>query len=216
MSASSGSSSGAAASSSAAAAASAAAGAPAAPSTSKRVSLLRKVYLRALANWEVLLTAPVADEDAFRAAFKGTLARHPETLACARTGGMLAAVMRKELPSLARDAPEAIDALIKDATAGFLRATAAEFDEFVRETGLEEKLAELDVREAQLKAARADAASELPAPLALQPEDEMRSIAVEALLAHEAALAQELERVRGSAGGGAGSGAVGSYAVCCC
>jgi hypothetical protein len=163
---------------------------------SKRATLLRKVYLRALANWELLLTAPVADEDAFRTAFRATLQRHPESLACARSGGMLAAVMRRELPTLAREAPEAIDLLIKDVLAGFLRATAAEFEDFVREKGLEDKLVELDAREAQLKAARADAASERPAPLALQPEDEMRSIAVEALLAHEAQLVKELERVR--------------------
>ena len=149
-----------------------------------------------LGNWERLLTSTVGDEDAFRKAFRTTLARHPEAIECARTGGLLAAVMRRELPTLAREAPEAIDALIQDVVAGFLQATAAEFEAYVRETGVEGKLADLEKREAQLKASRADADSESPAPLALQPEEEMRSVAVEALLAHEAQLQKELERVR--------------------
>ena len=163
---------------------------------SKRAALLRRAHQSVLGNWERLLTSTVGDEDAFRKAFRTTLARHPEAIECARTGGRLAAVMRRELPTLAREAPEAIDALIQDVVAGFLQATAAEFEAYVRETGVEGKLADLERREAQLKALRADADSESPAPLALQPEEEMCSVAVEALLAHEAQLQKELERVR--------------------
>jgi hypothetical protein len=164
---------------------------------------LRQVYSRALANWEMLLTQPVKDEEAFKKAFRATLTRHPEVIECARSGGLLATIMRAEFPTLAKDAPEALEGLTMDVVAGFLKATQAEFDDFVREAGLEAKLADLERREAHLKASRAEAASERPLPLldSHSPEEEMRSVAVEAMLSHEAQLQAELERVRCWAGG---------------
>ena len=70
---------------------------------SKRLEKLRQVYSRALANWEMLLTQPVKDEEAFKKAFRATLTRHPEVIECARSGGLLATIMRIEFPTLAKD-----------------------------------------------------------------------------------------------------------------
>ena len=162
--------------------------------------MLRRVYLKAISNWQFVLTQSVPDEESFKKAFRGTLGRHPELIECARSGGLLSSVLRQEFPTLARDSPESIDSLIQDVLAGFVQATTAEFEEFVREAGLEGKLGEVERLEAQLRASRAEAASERPLPVAVRPEQEMRSIAVEAMLAHEAVLVKELERVSGQPG----------------
>lgn len=164
---------------------------------SKRWGLLCKVYAKALSNWELLLTQPVQNVDTFKKAFRAVLAKHPEAIEVATSGGMLQYVMKREFPTLAAEAPESFDVLIKDVVAGFKSAAQAEFTDFFRDLGLEAKLVDLESREAALRAGGEVKDMDRPEPLALQPEEEMRTVVVESLLSHEAQLTQELERVSG-------------------
>jgi len=163
---------------------------------SKRWGLLCKVYAKALSNWELLLTQPVQNVDTFKKAFRAMLAKHPEAIEVATSGGMLQYVMKREFPTLASEAPESFDVLIKDVVAGFKSAAQAEFTDFFRDLNLEAKLVELESREAALRAGGGDKDVDRPEALTLQPEEEIRTVVVESLLSHEAQLTQELERVR--------------------
>jgi hypothetical protein len=162
---------------------------------SKRWGLLCKVYAKALSNWELLLTQPVQNVDTFKKAFRAMLAKHPEAIEVATSGGMLQYVMKREFPTLASEAPESFDVLIKDVVAGFKSAAQAEFTDFFRDLNLEAKLVELESREAALRAGGGDKDVDRPEALTLQPEEEIRTVVVESLLSHEAQLTQELERV---------------------
>lgn len=165
--------------------------------SSKRWSVLCKVYEKALTNWETLLTQPISDKDLFRKAFRAALSKHPEAIEAASTsGGMLQYIMRKEFPTLLQEAPESMDVLIKDVVAGFRASAREEFSDFLKDLNLESKLLDLEQREASLKLSDSDKVSNLVEPSALLPEEEMRAVAVESLLVNEAQLAQELEKVR--------------------
>ena len=61
---------------------------------------------------------------------------------------------------------------------------------------MEGKMAELERRETAARAADADRAADRPRPMELAPQDELRSVAVEAKLAYEAQLRRELECAR--------------------
>ena len=171
----------------------------AASAAGRRIELLRRVHELALGNWEKLLTQPVAEE-AFKKAFRAGLLKYPDAAKAVASGssssGMLHLVMQREFSTLARDMPEAFALLAKDVVANFAGAARSEFEVIVRERGLEEKLTELERLEEAMRRAKEDKDADRPLPLPLAPEEEMRSLAVEAKLAYEQALLREQERVR--------------------
>lgn len=73
-----------------------------------------------------------------------------------------------------------------------------EFELVLREYGLAEKLAKLERMEDELKRAQADGSAEMPPPLAMSPEDEMRTPAMEVKLNYQRALEKELDKLRKS------------------
>ena len=164
---------------------------------SKKWLLLCKVYEKALSNWETLLTQSVPDKELFRKAFRAALAKHPEAIESASSGGMLQYIMKKEFPTLQQEAPASIEVLIKDVVTGFRTAARAEFDDFLSDLDLESKLLDLEARESSMREGEnGKIVVNLPEPLVLQPEDEMRAVSVESLLAYETQLTLELEKVR--------------------
>ena len=172
------------------------ASAPPAP-PSKRLALLRKVHETAITNWAALLSKTPGSAEPFRKAFRAALQKYPDAAAVdAAGGGVLVHVMRREFPTLARLAPDAFSLLAKDVLAAFPGAAHAEFEDILKEAGMEGKMAELERREAAARAADADRAADRPRPLELAPQDELRSLAVEEKLAYEALLRRELEKVR--------------------
>lgn len=72
----------------------------------------------------------------------------------------------------------------------------AEFEVILAEFGLPQKLATLEQMEEELRRAEADGTAEMPAPLAMSPEDEMRGPAMEIKLNYEQALLQRLDKLR--------------------
>jgi hypothetical protein len=165
--------------------------------SSKRLVLLRKAHETAIGNWAHLLSRTPGTAEPFRKAFRAALQKYPDAAAAdAAGGGVLVHVMRREFPTLARLAPDAFSLLAKDVLAAFPTAAHAEFGDILKEAGMEGKMAELERREAAARAADADRAADRPRPMELAPQDELRSVAVEAKLAYEAQLRRELEKVR--------------------
>jgi hypothetical protein len=180
--------------------ASAAAPAAAAIPPSKRYARLVSGHESSLKNFAQLLTASVAADNLARA-FPSAAERYPAAVAAnddPHTRGVLAFAMEAEFGALARAAPEAIPRLVDDVVRNFQALMREELVAIAVDHALPDKFAELERREDVLRAAAGGAAAgaDRPAPLALLPDDEMRSVAVEAKLAHEAALSKELERVR--------------------
>lgn len=71
-----------------------------------------------------------------------------------------------------------------------------EFEAVVQENQLADKLSKLELMSEELKRAQADGTAELPAPLAMTPEEEMRGPVMEIKLHYLRALEKELEKAR--------------------
>jgi hypothetical protein len=157
-------------------------------------------------SWEQMLTKSISPES-FSRAFIDADTRYADAAAANARGdtrGLLVYAMEKEFAALARDAPRVIPCLVTDVVRNWMALTREEFGEVVAGAGVAARFADLEKKELELRAAAAAAtaagsaaaAADRPAPLPLMPDDEMRSVAVEAKLAYEAKLTSELELVR--------------------
>ena len=136
----------------------------------------------------------------FARAFIDADVRYPEAAAAnARrdTRGLLLLAIEREFPSLLRDAPHVASRLVDDVTKCWVDSTLEEFNDIAAGAEIAVRFAELEKKEVALKNA-AMAGGVPPEPLPLLPDDEMRSVVVEAKLAYEARLTSELRKVRGS------------------
>jgi hypothetical protein len=178
--------------------------AAAAPSTYER--RLHEVHLRVLHNWRDLLTKPGMRTDTLGAAFAGVLdddegAGWRDAVAAGE-----ASVAQLALPRLfPRLAPLVakgyLEGLVRGVADAVVANTQAELGVIAEERGLPAKFSELERREAARRggAGGAGAGASAAAALAVaarMPEDEVRSIAMEAKRGYEQQLRAQLESLR--------------------